>query len=291
MSTVSAWLRRERAPRGRRAERLVELSAIADRLAAVLGAERVPVWLNKPVPALEHRKPLDVIAAGGYRAELLRGWSPSSSRRPSVSTVPLQIPAVSTTGVWYRHVPADAPPMPGHPAPDGRGQRGEQLAGLYLAQDPDTVWAEWYHALAELGEPPDPPPPARPVAVSLNLFPRSPTCPGPRRAESARPARPQARAVAVARVSRKPARCLQPTVSTPASCSDPAPGRAGLCVCAFGSGGGFAEVQPIERPEPDPRRARAAARNAHLAPPTQPLVPHDASARGMAGACARLPNL
>jgi uncharacterized protein (DUF2384 family) len=32
----------------------------------VLGAERVPVWLNKPVPALEHRKPLDVIAAGGY---------------------------------------------------------------------------------------------------------------------------------------------------------------------------------------------------------------------------------
>ena len=66
VSTVSAWLRRERAPRGRRAERLVELSAIADRLAAVLGAERVPVWLNKPVPALEHRKPLDVIAAGGY---------------------------------------------------------------------------------------------------------------------------------------------------------------------------------------------------------------------------------
>jgi uncharacterized protein (DUF2384 family) len=66
VSTVSAWLRRERAPRGRRAERLVELSAIADRLAAVLGAERVPVWLNKPIPALEHRKPLDVIAAGGY---------------------------------------------------------------------------------------------------------------------------------------------------------------------------------------------------------------------------------
>ena len=50
VSTVSAWLRRERAPRGRRAE----LSAIADRLAAVLGAERVPVWLNKPVPALDH---------------------------------------------------------------------------------------------------------------------------------------------------------------------------------------------------------------------------------------------
>jgi uncharacterized protein (DUF2384 family) len=66
VSTVSAWLRRERAPRGRRAERLVELSAIAERLAAVLGPERVGVWLNKPIPALDHRKPLDVIAQGGY---------------------------------------------------------------------------------------------------------------------------------------------------------------------------------------------------------------------------------
>jgi hypothetical protein len=69
--------------------------------------------------------------------------------------MPADIPAVSTTGVWYRHVPAGVPPMPGHPAPDGRWQRGEQLAGLYLAQDPDRVWAEWYRALAELGAPPD----------------------------------------------------------------------------------------------------------------------------------------
>jgi hypothetical protein len=46
-------------------------------------------------------------------------------------------------------------PMPGHTPGDGRWQRGEQLAGLYVAQDPDTVWAEWYRALAELGEPPD----------------------------------------------------------------------------------------------------------------------------------------
>jgi hypothetical protein len=46
-------------------------------------------------------------------------------------------------------------PTPGHTAGEGRWQRGEQLAGLYVAQDPDTVWAEWYRALAELGEPPD----------------------------------------------------------------------------------------------------------------------------------------
>jgi hypothetical protein len=41
--------------------------------------------------------------------------------------------------------------MPGHPAPSG----GWQLAGVYLAQDADTVWADWYRALAELGLPPD----------------------------------------------------------------------------------------------------------------------------------------
>ena len=63
--------------------------------------------------------------------------------------------AVLVTGTWYRHVPAGAAPMPGRPAPDGRWQRGEQVAGVYLAQDRDTVWAEWYRALAELGEPPD----------------------------------------------------------------------------------------------------------------------------------------
>ena len=66
-----------------------------------------------------------------------------------------EILAVPVAGTWYRHVPAGAAPMPGHPAPDGRWQRGEQVAGLYLAQDPDTVWAEWYRALAELGEAPD----------------------------------------------------------------------------------------------------------------------------------------
>ena len=83
--------------------------------------------------------------------------------------MPPQIPDVPTTGVWYRHVAAGAPPMPGHPAPDGRWRRGEQLAGLYLAQDPDTVWAEWYRALAELGEPPDLRLPRDVWRFSLNL--------------------------------------------------------------------------------------------------------------------------
>ncbi len=66
VSTVSAWLHRTRAPRGRRAERLVELSAIIERLAAVLEHDYVPVWLNRPLAALNHRKPIDVLAAGDY---------------------------------------------------------------------------------------------------------------------------------------------------------------------------------------------------------------------------------
>jgi transcriptional regulator with XRE-family HTH domain len=66
VSTVSAWLHRTRAPTGPRAERLVELSAIIDRLSALLDADYVPVWLNKPLTTLDHRKPIDVLAAGGY---------------------------------------------------------------------------------------------------------------------------------------------------------------------------------------------------------------------------------
>jgi transcriptional regulator with XRE-family HTH domain len=64
--TVSAWLHRTRAPRGQRADRLVELAALVERLAAVLQPDYVPVWLNRPLAALGHRKPLEVIAGGGY---------------------------------------------------------------------------------------------------------------------------------------------------------------------------------------------------------------------------------
>ncbi|MGA2452745.1 MAG: hypothetical protein ABSG93_04435 [Solirubrobacteraceae bacterium] len=63
---MSAWLHRTRAPSGTRAERLVELSAIIDRLSVLLDADHVPVWLNRPLAALDHCKPIDVLAAGGY---------------------------------------------------------------------------------------------------------------------------------------------------------------------------------------------------------------------------------
>lgn len=66
-TTVRAWLREERSPSGERADRLVELSSLVERLVRVMAATYVPVWLRKPIPMLDHEKALDLVAAGEYR--------------------------------------------------------------------------------------------------------------------------------------------------------------------------------------------------------------------------------
>jgi uncharacterized protein (DUF2384 family) len=65
-SSARAWLAQTRSPTGDRAERLIELSALVERLARVMEPSYIAVWLRKPVPALQERKPIDVIAHGGY---------------------------------------------------------------------------------------------------------------------------------------------------------------------------------------------------------------------------------
>lgn len=61
------------------------------------------------------------------------------------------IEAVPVTGIWVRHVPANADPMDlGREASAGRWQP-EGTAALYLAADESTAWAEWYRHLAERG--------------------------------------------------------------------------------------------------------------------------------------------
>lgn len=65
-STARAWLAHTRSPTGERAERLIELSALVERLARVMEPSYIAVWLRKPVPALAERKPIDVIADGDY---------------------------------------------------------------------------------------------------------------------------------------------------------------------------------------------------------------------------------
>ena len=67
-STARAWLAGRTSPRGRYADRLVELSAIVDRLARVVEPEYIPVWLTKPVEALGDDKPIDLIKRGQYKA-------------------------------------------------------------------------------------------------------------------------------------------------------------------------------------------------------------------------------
>jgi transcriptional regulator with XRE-family HTH domain len=67
LSTVSAWLRLTRSPSGERAQRLLELSAMVERLSRVVAEDYIPVWLNKPIPALDDHKPLELLAAGEYR--------------------------------------------------------------------------------------------------------------------------------------------------------------------------------------------------------------------------------
>jgi hypothetical protein len=62
----------------------------------------------------------------------------------------VSIEATHVSGTWWRHTPAGAEVL-GQPAdaPDMRWQHGEIVEGLYLADSPETVWAEWYRWLAE----------------------------------------------------------------------------------------------------------------------------------------------
>jgi hypothetical protein len=66
-TSARAWLRDDRSPSGAHAERLAELSSIVERLALLMRAEYIPVWLRKPLALLDDDKPLDVIADGEYR--------------------------------------------------------------------------------------------------------------------------------------------------------------------------------------------------------------------------------
>lgn len=66
-STARGWLAGTPAPTGERAERLVELSVLVERLTRVMDPSYIAVWLRTPVPALDDDKPLEVIGRGDYR--------------------------------------------------------------------------------------------------------------------------------------------------------------------------------------------------------------------------------
>src|SRR3954451_16296455 len=66
-STARACLALTRSPTGSRAERLVELSAIVDRLTRVIEPDYIPVWMMKPIPALGDEKPIAELARRATR--------------------------------------------------------------------------------------------------------------------------------------------------------------------------------------------------------------------------------
>lgn len=64
----------------------------------------------------------------------------------------LPVAARAVDGVWVRHVPHGAQLLDRASTPaDGRWQRGDIVAALYLADAAETATAEWYRSLAERG--------------------------------------------------------------------------------------------------------------------------------------------
>lgn len=65
------------------------------------------------------------------------------------------VAAIAVRGRWLKHTYPGSPPLTERkPPPDNRWQRGDIVDALYLADDEDTVWAEWYRHLAEGAIPP-----------------------------------------------------------------------------------------------------------------------------------------
>lgn len=67
----------------------------------------------------------------------------------------VDIATVRLAGRWWRQLPAGLDPVRRPDPPrDARWQRGEVVDAVYLADSPETAWAEWYRWLAESGLPP-----------------------------------------------------------------------------------------------------------------------------------------
>ncbi len=66
-STVRDWLNGRSTPTGERADRLIELAEMTDRLARVMDADYIAVWLNRPLQAVDDDKPVQLLARGDYR--------------------------------------------------------------------------------------------------------------------------------------------------------------------------------------------------------------------------------
>jgi uncharacterized protein (DUF2384 family) len=65
--TVRDWLNARSQPTGERAQRLIELSELIDRLQRVMELDYVSIWLSRPLEALDDDRPIDVLGRGDFR--------------------------------------------------------------------------------------------------------------------------------------------------------------------------------------------------------------------------------
>lgn len=67
VGTVTSWARAKRRPSAAFRDRLLDLIAIIDRLSGTMDEKYVPLWLNKPLPALGDERPLVALGKGRYK--------------------------------------------------------------------------------------------------------------------------------------------------------------------------------------------------------------------------------
>jgi hypothetical protein len=67
VGTVSSWARAKRQPSAGFRARLLELIALVDRLSVTMNPAYVPLWLNKPLPALGDETPVAALGQGRYK--------------------------------------------------------------------------------------------------------------------------------------------------------------------------------------------------------------------------------
>ena len=67
IGTVSSWARAKRQPSASYRARLLELVAVVDRLSSAMNPAYIPLWLNKPLPALGDETPVAALGQGRYR--------------------------------------------------------------------------------------------------------------------------------------------------------------------------------------------------------------------------------
>ena len=67
VGTVASWARARRQPSAAFRARLLELIALVDRLSGAMNPAYVPLWLNKPLPALGDETPVAALGEGRYK--------------------------------------------------------------------------------------------------------------------------------------------------------------------------------------------------------------------------------